>query len=318
MPDDISPDTTTSSTFLRRPLTAGIAAGILLMIAASVAAIRTTDISSAGPSRGAALAVPPPTTSSPNPPTTGDRLLAIADRLVAAPGDSTSGKYEYRHTRTWMLTSTGQLAPRPMTTAVLSRDDRRWVARDASGTVTAVEAGPDYTLAGAGPGYRSTDTEFTRHRAVTTTHPARGLGGSITGPIPTDPVLLARVLAAVDPTRTGSEATIIDVQDLFSARYVSPPARAAILRVLAAVPGLVCHDQVTDRLGRTGIAVSLNTETRDAPALRHSLIFDPATGQLLAYEQRLTAREPDFRVPAGKIYLYHLFIDNRRTDNRPV
>lgn len=316
MPDDMPAATTTPSQPRSRLTYAGIAVAVLLPIAGSVAIVETANFPSSDPARRGVTVAMPPSTAPSTKPTTDERLLTIAERITAAPGDDTFGRYEYRHSRTWMLTSTGRPAPRPMTTAVFSRDDRRWVASDASGTVTAVEVGPDYTLAGADPDYRSTDTEFTRNRAVTTTHPARELGGSITGPIPTDPLVLARSLAAVDPTRTGPEATIIDVQDLFAARYVPPPARATVLRVLADVPGLEFHDQVTDRLGRTGIAVSLETDTSDAPALRHSLIIDPATGQLLAYEQRLTAREPDLKVPAGQIYLYHLFIDSSKTDHR--
>jgi hypothetical protein len=316
MPDDTVPTTAAPAASSRhsRLVIAGAAVSLLLITAAVVVATRATApaLPAAHPGAVVSASTPPLQT-----PTTRERLLATADRLTAAPGDQTSGRYEYRHTRTWMLTTTGRPAPRPMTTIVTARDDRSWVAGDGSGTVIAVEPGPDYTLAGADPGYRSTDAEFRGQKATTTRHPAGELAGSLTGAVPTDPTVLARVLNAIDPSRTGPEATIIDVQDLYSARYVPLPARAAVLRMLAATRGLTFHERVTDRLGRTGFAVSLDTGTRDAPALHHRLTFDLVTGQLLAYQQDLTAREPDLQVPAGRVYLYHLFVDQHRSNTAP-
>lgn len=313
MPDDTISATANpaASKRHRRMAIIGGAVGVLLITAGAALAPWTTT-SPALPSAHPGASVSASTT--PPPPTTRVRLLAAADRLTATPGDHTTGRYEYRHTRTWMLTTTGRPAPRPMTTIVTARDDRRWVAGDGSGTVTAIEPRPDYTLAGADPGYRSTDAEFRGETATTRRHPAGELAGSVTAAIPTDPAELARTLDALDPTRTGPEATIIDVQDLYSARYVPQPARAAVLRMLAATPGLTFHERVTDRLGRTGFAVSLDTDTRDAPALHHRLTFDPTTGQLLAYQQDLTAPEPDLHVPPGRVYLYHLFLEQHRSN----
>lgn len=317
MPDDTIPTTTAPAASNRHPrlVIAGVTVSLLLITAAAAVATSTTTAPALPTTRQGAVvsaSTPPP-----QPPTTGEQLLAAADRLTAAPGDQTSGRYEYRHTRTWMLTTTGRPAPRPMTTIVTARDARSWAAVDGSGIVTTVEPDPDYTLAGADPGYRSTDVEFRDQKATTTRHPAGELAGSLTGAIPTDPTVLARVLNALDPSRTGPEATMIDVQDLYSARYVPLPARVAVLRMLAATSGLTFHERVTDRLGRTGFAVSLDTDTRDAPALRHRLTFDPVTGQLLAYQQDLTAREPDLKVPAGRVYLYQLFIDQHRSNTVP-
>ncbi|RSM42199.1 hypothetical protein DMB66_54955 [Actinoplanes sp. ATCC 53533] len=317
MPDTIpTPAALSASNRHRRLVIAGVTVSTLLITAGAVVATRTTTSPVLAPTHpGAAISA---STPPPQPPTTRERILATADRLTAAPGDHTSGRYEYRRIRTWMLTTTGRPAPRPMTTIVMARDAHSWVAADGSGTVTAIEPSPDYTLAGADPNFRSTDTEFHGEKATTTRHPAGELAGSLTGPIPTDAAVLARVLDAVDPTRTGPEATIIDVQDLYGSRYVPLPARAAVLRMLAGIPGLAFHERVTDRLGRTGLAISLDTDTRDAPALRHRLTFDPETGQLLAYQQDLTAHEPDLKVPAGRIFYYRLFIDQHRSNTRPA
>ena len=319
MPDDTIPTTAApvASNRHSRLVIAGAAAALLLLLLTAAVVVATWTTTAPGLPATHQGTVVSASILPPQSPTTRERLLAAADRLTAAPGDHTAGRYEYRHTRTWMLTTTGWPAPRPMTAIVTARDARSWAAADGSGTVTAVEPDPDYTLAGADPGYRSTEAEFRDQKVTTTRRPAGELVGLLTGAIPTDPTVLARALNALDPSRTGPEATMIDAQDLYSARYVPLPARAAVLRMLAATRGLTFHERITDRLGRTGFAVSLDTDTRDAPALRHRLTFDPVTGQLLAYQQDLTAREPDLKVPAGQVYLYNLFIDQHRSNTIP-
>lgn len=87
-------------------------------------------------------------------------------------------------------------------------------------------------------------------------------------------------------------------------QYVVPRAiRAAVLRVLADVPGFRWRGQVTDRAGRQGVAVTFDDREHDAQSL---LIFDPKTGELLA-DERLT-------LSPVRISSYKVILDAAWTD----
>ena len=62
---------------------------------------------------------------------------------------------------------------------------------------------------------------------------------------------------------------------------------------------------MTDRAGRTGVAVTVDDRRHDT---RFLLVFDRATGQLLAMETQ-TVSEP------VRLSAYTLFLDTDRTDN---
>lgn len=53
------------------------------------------------------------------------------------------------------------------------------------------------------------------------------------------------------------------------------------VRSAADLPGFVWRGQVTDRAGRTGVAVSFDDPPHDEQSV---LIFDPHTGELYAHE----------------------------------
>jgi hypothetical protein len=251
----------------------------------------------------------PGTSPAPSASTTADQLRALADALHTGPADTQSGPYTYHHIRRWILDTTGTPAPRPNTAAVFAVEIHRWEAADGSGLGTETQLDPDYHLTAADPNHRSTNTEFAGAHPVRTTYPAGNLSSPIRGPLATDPAALARQLA-VDPLPPGPQWPLLAIDEVYTAHYLSAPVRAAALRVLADVPGLGYHPSATDRLGRPGIAVSLDNRN-----IRYSLIFDAATGQLLASEQRLIAPHEHLSVPAGLVTYYTLFVDQGRRAN---
>ena len=77
-----------------------------------------------------------------------------------------------------------------------------------------------------------------------------------------------------------------------------PPAlRATLYRALALVPGVQFLGHVRDRLGRAAIGVAFTERT----GVRHELLFDPDTAEVLAERQVVTRRVGELTVPPGTI-----------------
>jgi hypothetical protein len=91
-------------------------------------------------------------------------------------------------------------------------------------------------------------------------------------------------------------------------QYVVPrQTRATILRILAGVPGFLWRGEVTDRAGRTGVAITADDQQH---YIQMVLVFDPRTGELLA--QELVALKP--QQPLARVSAYDLFLAYDRTD----
>ncbi len=291
---------------MRRRGLAALASVMLLGPAVAVAVIRTANRSAA-----AAEELPPATSPSPPPPpppaSAQESLRRLAATIVAVPADSATG-YAFHHQRRWILDTTGTPAPhRPNTPAVVGIELRRWEAADGSGLGIDVEIGPDFTLAGADRGHRSTDAEFAKGRTTRHTHAPRNQRSPIAEPLATDPARLARQLAAADPMPDGPQAILRAVDEVYTSHYVALPVRRAVLEVLANMDRLSYRDGAADRLGRTGAAVSLANR-----GVEYTLIFDTRTGHLLASEQRSVGAHEYLDVPYGLVRYYSLFLEQTR------
>ncbi|MFD3511835.1 CU044_5270 family protein [Streptomyces sp. NPDC058657] len=86
--------------------------------------------------------------------------------------------------------------------------------------------------------------------------------------------------------------------------------RAALLDLLAARPDVKYRGTVTDRSGRTGQAVYVDSDYGGLPG-RHTLIFDPANGKLLAYEEELTRTAGALNVKIPSVIMYVNFLTAR-------
>ncbi|MGW2152186.1 CU044_5270 family protein [Nonomuraea sp. NPDC001699] len=78
-------------------------------------------------------------------------------------------------------------------------------------------------------------------------------------------------------------------QDLLSGP-ISPGTRSSLYRVLAEQPAIRSLGEVTDPLGRTGVALALTTPGSGEGAGESRLVVDVATARLLAYELRPPGR----------------------------
>lgn len=90
---------------------------------------------------------------------------------------------------------------------------------------------------------------------------------------------------------------------------VPPRAESAILRVLARSPGLIDSGEVTDRAGRRGVAVSLDSAYTGLPT-RYTLIFDPGTGGLLGEEESLLGNPGRLGVGPTAVIAYTAFLSS--------
>jgi hypothetical protein len=102
------------------------------------------------------------------------------------------------------------------------------------------------------------------------------------------PSVLARVLAP--GSRDGGWAPgweFVDLGRLARSRPVPGAAQAILLRMLSAIPNVVNQGTTTDRAGRTGAAVSLDSSYTGEP-ITYTLIFDSATGALLESDETLS------------------------------
>ncbi|GHH47417.1 CU044_5270 family protein [Streptomyces candidus] len=86
--------------------------------------------------------------------------------------------------------------------------------------------------------------------------------------------------------------------------------RAAMLDFLATRPDIQFRGSVTDRAGRTGQAVSVDSAYAGLPT-RYTLIFDRNDGKLLAYEEELTTRAGALNVKVPSVISYVCYLTAR-------
>ena len=207
---------------------------------------------------------------------TGQELLRQLAVLAERQSPKPPGRYDYVKTQGWYLdfrvargSATGQLDP---------TFRQQWIAPDGSG--------------------RLEET-----RGDSTTLNDNFAAGGLAGPQewPTDPAALRAELAKSHPNY-GTFEWFTAVGDVWNGQVVSPRLQAGLLRMLADERQLTNAGTVTDRIGRTGVAVSTESSNSGLNT-RYTLIFDPNTGMLLDFEQvLLEAGKLPVKVPATSSY----------------
>nr|WP_144298838.1 hypothetical protein [Streptomyces sp. TLI_235] len=102
------------------------------------------------------------------------------------------------------------------------------------------------------------------------------------------------------------------VHDLVTQRVLTPRQRAAVLRLLAGLPGMTVTGEVIDRAGRPGIAFSADSAAGGLPT-RYTFIVDPQSGQLLGQEQTLTKSAGKLNVPVPSVIEYDAYLVSQST-----
>lgn len=108
-------------------------------------------------------------------------------------------------------------------------------------------------------------------------------GRTLGAPIPTDPDLVADHLAGeLDEDGPSTAFSLEHAAHLLDSRIPSAAEEAAVLRFLASLDGITVEGEVTDRLGREGIAFSAND--RGDGSNKTMLIVSADSGKILATE----------------------------------
>ena len=216
------------------------------------------------------------------------RLAAVAWRQ---PTDPARGRYEYVKTAGWYLDT--RAVAGNATSTILPSMTESWTTANGSGRVLKralpTPTGPH--LLNATPGQVLDDFNV---RAGQRVYPLS---------LSTNPETLMRELAVGHPPRIGPVERFIAVTDLALDRPLSPRVESAVLRVLARSPGLIDSGDVTDRAGRPGVTVSLDSAYSGLPT-RYTLIFNAYNGGILGEEETLLGRSGNLNVPPRSVIAY--------------
>ncbi|MFI5834883.1 CU044_5270 family protein [Micromonospora sp. NPDC051300] len=231
-----------------------------------------------------------------NPPEAGPQLRALADTIKDTKYDHLGGRFMYHHTKVWgdpvMTSADGRHH------VAFAGETKVWQAADGTGSQLNRQLEPEYPDQGSRDYWqRKLDT---RPAIDASAVPAMiALPPMELTPPSADPSRLRELLKA----EYGPGAASKEVSGVYAQFVVPRAVRAEILRVLADVPGFRWRGQVTDRAGRSGVAVTFDDRENDTQSL---LIFDPTTGELLA-DERLT-------LSPVRISAYQVILDAAWTD----
>jgi hypothetical protein len=218
------------------------------------------------------------------------QLAAVAARqpVTTAPSEA----YAYMRTAGWYLVT--QVSGSQATSEVDASMRESWIAANGSGRWITRRV----------PGDGS-------HVSATALGPQIGMGATSGGPrwlrLSTVPAVIARQLDIGHRRSIGPVERFVSLTDLALNQPIPLRAQSAILRVLARSPGLIDTGEVTDRAGRPGVAVSLDSAYSGLPT-RYTLIFDPNTGDLLGEEETLLGNPGQLNVRPKSVIAYTAFL----------
>lgn len=210
-----------------------------------------------------------------------DALTQLADRARRTPVPLGAGAVHYIQTRNWYLGTAMTTDMRILNTRVAETLRDEWIAADGSGRILDVRDGQPARW--SGPHGSEPGHSFIVGRTVEELRAqlSQGYGGR--------------------STAGWFKAT----REIWNQQVVTPELQSALLTILAAQPDVTVEGTTTDRAGRSGIAVSTTTKNSGelTPEMRFTLILNPDTGMLEAYEQiALQAGTLPIHVPATTGY----------------
>jgi hypothetical protein len=231
-------------------------------------------------------------------------VLATLARAAAARSDPpVSAKYIAIRLQTW---SAGPTQPStPDDGLVHAIDERTWWTSDFSGEQIKTVLPPQ------SPGVLVASPSVGPQDFAQVVYGPGDLKVAIPDPSAQAPILAGQIDAYL---HDAADRTLVTAAaDLFRWHPLGAGQRAALLQVLHDADGLIDRGEATDRAGRPGQAISLDT-TADGTSTRDILVFDRGTGRLLDYERVLLSR-PGGSAPA--LVAYTLYVAAGGVDTLP-
>ncbi|MBB2910978.1 hypothetical protein FHS43_002243 [Streptosporangium becharense] len=255
-----------------------LVAGALAAAAAAVVVPATMTGTTAQPGPGAdpvpAVAAPSRSTAAPVELTAGTFLLAGAETAAREPADT--GRYWFERTRTFEPVGSGAVVAHTGEIWYNGRDGRSSSNLDVKVTFADEADEAAWREKGSPRLWEAPKTEDFSKISLQTKLGKQTLTLNDERKLPGDAAELERWLRAAHEDGPFGEFVFTAARHILSSP-ASPATRSAMLRVLAAQPGLKLEQGVTDPLGRPGVAVT----TADG---HHRLIVDESGARLLAFE----------------------------------
>ncbi len=129
-----------------------------------------------------------------------------------------------------------------------------------------------------------------------------------------EPGALSRQLETQEPSSNGPQATLRSLAAFAQFHYLDLRQRAGMLSVLAGVEGIRLRGKTTDRAGRPGVAVSVDSGRSGSGSVRDVLVLSPR-GELLSHEQITLTPPPGVTVPRYTVTAYTLYLESERTND---
>lgn len=223
-------------------------------------------------------------------------LEEVASRTSRLPDDVGTGTYAKTELETWSLWTS--VDGDRTTSVVVPQESTTWVAADGSGREVTTTSVPGQ------PATREASSFSAGERA--TLWPL--------GQVADDVDALTAQLGQGHPFDHEPAERLVAVQDLYREQPLDPQERAAVLRFLARTPGLALSGSATDRAGRPGLAVHLDTDHGGLPT-RMTMVIDERTGRLLGSETTLTETAGKLNVPVPSVIDYTTYRASTMTDD---
>jgi hypothetical protein len=224
-----------------------------------------------------------------------EATLGQAAATAASQTLATSAPYTYLKTREISVDTNA--ADRRSWQVLQSTTREEWVTHDGAGRLRIVDGPARFVGSGdraewEGAGEPTFLTLGFGRRTEDRFLDAGMLRGSV-AELPADPAMLARRLRAKAEVEGGElsvgAATLQLIAEDLRDPGASPASRQALYEAAERVPGIAYLGEKTDPAGRRGVAVGVPSEAAGAPVV-YSMIFDPATSQVLATEMTSRAR----------------------------
>ncbi|MEU2661404.1 CU044_5270 family protein [Micromonospora sp. NPDC007220] len=286
----------------RRRLVLAAAGTAVLAVAAGGVALETfRQPQPAFAATPAILSYGPPASAEP----ASARLRRLAASAAAQPAPQRpAGTVEHLESANWFLNSS--ISGGRTTSAVVPQQWRSWRTDNDAGRMVKRDLPPTFRTAAdrrewQRRGGRVDSVQEVRDSA------AGDFYTPFQGPVPTEAGALRQWLTAGASAPEAPVQYLEDVAELAGVRLLNPAQRAAVLMLLADLPGITAAGTVTDRAGRHGEAFSIVSDAHGLPA-QYTVIVDPGTGALLGYEEMLTTTAGKLNVVIPAVISYRSYL----------